>query len=41
MALAVAGLIAAGETVVQDVACITDSYPGFDATLAGLGGRIS
>jgi 3-phosphoshikimate 1-carboxyvinyltransferase len=41
MALVVAGLIASGETVVQDVACIADSYPGFDATLASLGGQIS
>ena len=41
MALVVAGLIATGETVVQDVACIVDSFPGFDATLAGLGGQIS
>jgi 3-phosphoshikimate 1-carboxyvinyltransferase len=37
MALAVAGLVARGETVVQDVACIGDSFPGFEATLASLG----
>jgi 3-phosphoshikimate 1-carboxyvinyltransferase len=41
MALVVAGLIASGETMVQDVACIADSFPGFDATLAGLGGQVS
>ena len=33
MALAVAGLVASGETVVQDVACISDSFPGFEALL--------
>ena len=38
MALAVAGLIATGETVVQDIACIADSFPGFEATLAHLRG---
>jgi 3-phosphoshikimate 1-carboxyvinyltransferase len=41
MALVVAGLIAAGETVVQDVACIADSFPGFGGTLAGLGGQVA
>jgi 3-phosphoshikimate 1-carboxyvinyltransferase len=40
MALAVAGLIATEETVVQDTACIADSFPGFEATLAALGGQI-
>ncbi len=30
MALAVAGLIAAGETVVQNTDCIDDSFPGFE-----------
>jgi 3-phosphoshikimate 1-carboxyvinyltransferase len=41
MALVVAGLVATGETVVQDVACIADSFPGFAAKLAGLGGQVS
>jgi len=41
MALVVAGLIATGETVVQDVTCIADSFPGFDDTVASLGGKIS
>jgi 3-phosphoshikimate 1-carboxyvinyltransferase len=40
MALAVAGLIAKGETVVQGVACIADSFPGFEATLAHLGAQL-
>jgi 3-phosphoshikimate 1-carboxyvinyltransferase len=39
MALAVAGLIATGETVVQDVGCIADSFPGFEATLTHLGAK--
>jgi 3-phosphoshikimate 1-carboxyvinyltransferase len=38
MALAVAGLLAAGETVVQGWECVADSYPGFEATLAQLAG---
>jgi len=33
MALAVAGLIAQGETLVQDVDCVDDSFPGFEAVL--------
>ena len=39
MALAVAGLIATGETFVQDAGCIADSFPGFEATLAHLRGE--
>ena len=41
MALVVAGLIATGETVVEGVTCIADSFPGFEATVASLGGNIS
>ena len=41
MALVVAGLMARGETVVQDVACIADSFPGFASTLASLGAHVS
>jgi 3-phosphoshikimate 1-carboxyvinyltransferase len=41
MALAVAGLVARGETVVHDMDCIADSFPGFEATLACLGAEIS
>lgn len=37
MALAVAGLVATGETTISDAACIGDSYPEFTATLAALG----
>lgn len=40
MALTVAGLIAAGETVVQGADSIGDSFPGFEAALALLGGRL-
>jgi 3-phosphoshikimate 1-carboxyvinyltransferase len=36
MALAVAGLVASGETLVQDAGCIADSFPGFETTLAHL-----
>jgi 3-phosphoshikimate 1-carboxyvinyltransferase len=41
MALAVAGLVAEGETVLDDADCITDSFPGFVKTLAKLGAEIS
>ena len=33
MAFAVAGMFADGETVVQDVDCIRESYPGFENAL--------
>ena len=33
MAFAVAGLFAEGETVVQDVECVRESYPGFEVAL--------
>jgi 3-phosphoshikimate 1-carboxyvinyltransferase len=33
MAFAVAGLFAEGETIVQDVECIRESYPGFESVL--------
>jgi 3-phosphoshikimate 1-carboxyvinyltransferase len=36
MALAVAGLLAEGETVVRGAACIGDSFPGFGELLASL-----
>jgi 3-phosphoshikimate 1-carboxyvinyltransferase len=38
MALAVAGLVASGETVVQGAGCIADSFPGFEGLLARLAG---
>ncbi len=37
MSLAVAGLIADGQTAITDAECIADSYPGFAAMLAELG----
>jgi 3-phosphoshikimate 1-carboxyvinyltransferase len=40
MALAVAGLVARGETVVQDTDCIADSFPGFVETMQGIGARM-
>jgi 3-phosphoshikimate 1-carboxyvinyltransferase len=40
MTLTVAGLIARGETVVQDTECIGDSFPGFEETLSYLGARL-
>jgi 3-phosphoshikimate 1-carboxyvinyltransferase len=36
MALAVAGLVAGGETVVQNADCIADSFPGFGDVLKSL-----
>jgi 3-phosphoshikimate 1-carboxyvinyltransferase len=36
MALAVAGLVAEGETTVENTECIEDSFPGFDALLESL-----
>jgi len=38
MSLAVAGLVAEGETVVDDVACVATSFPEFAATLNALAG---
>ena len=40
MSLAVAGLIADGETVVTDAGCIGDSFPGFAETLVECGASI-
>lgn len=41
MALSVAGMLASGETRVQDIGCIADSFPGFAPTLTRLGGKVS
>ncbi len=41
MALAVAGLVARGSTVVPGAERVADSFPGFAETLAGLGAAIS
>jgi 3-phosphoshikimate 1-carboxyvinyltransferase len=38
MALAVAGLVAEGETVVEDVGCVATSFPEFATTLNALAG---
>lgn len=38
MALAVAGLVADGESVVDDVECVATSYPAFAATINALAG---
>jgi 3-phosphoshikimate 1-carboxyvinyltransferase len=38
MALAVAGLIADGETLIEDVACVETSFPGFAAIVNALAG---
>jgi len=40
MALAVAGLIAQGETIVEDAGCIADSFPGFVEAMRALGAEI-
>ena len=40
MTLAVAGLLAEGETVVRDTECIDDSFPGFADLLRGLGAGV-
>jgi 3-phosphoshikimate 1-carboxyvinyltransferase len=37
MALAIAGLVADGETVLEDAECIGDSFPGFESSLRILG----
>jgi 3-phosphoshikimate 1-carboxyvinyltransferase len=38
MALAVAALGADGETLIEDVACVETSFPGFAATMNALAG---
>lgn len=40
MALAVAGLVATGVTVVEDAGCIADSFPGFVDVMRALGANI-
>lgn len=37
MALAVAGLVANGQTLVKDANCVADSFPGFVETMQQLG----
>jgi 3-phosphoshikimate 1-carboxyvinyltransferase len=41
MALAVAGLVAEGETQILDAGCIADSFPGFAQTLIQLGAEVN
>ncbi len=41
MALAVAGLVAEGETRILDAGCIADSFPGFAQTLVQLGVEVN
>jgi 3-phosphoshikimate 1-carboxyvinyltransferase len=41
MALAVAALAAEGETVIEDAACMHDSFPGFSDVLTGLGADVA
>jgi 3-phosphoshikimate 1-carboxyvinyltransferase len=38
MALAVAGLVADGETIVEDTACVATSFPQFAAMMNALAG---
>lgn len=40
MSLTVAGLCAAGQTVIAEGVCASDSFPGFAAALAALGGSV-
>ncbi len=40
MALTVAGLIADGVTLIEDAACASDSFPGFEETLLRLGAKL-
>ncbi len=40
MALSLAGLVAEGETVIEDAGCVEDSFPGFVETLQALGAAL-
>ena len=40
MSAAILGLVAEGETIVDDVACVDTSFPGFAALLRALGADI-
>lgn len=40
LAMAVAGLVAKGETTVYGAAVVDDSFPGFEGTLRALGGEV-
>jgi 3-phosphoshikimate 1-carboxyvinyltransferase len=40
MSMAVAGLVASGETTVLDAGCAADSFPGFAATVRRIGADV-
>jgi 3-phosphoshikimate 1-carboxyvinyltransferase len=40
MSMTIAGLVASGQTIVDDARCAGDSFPGFAETVARLGGRL-
>jgi len=40
MALAIAGLLAEGETVIHDADCVAISFPQFPQVLASLGAEV-
>ena len=40
MALAVAGLVADGEVIIQDMHCVEDSFPGFVERMQAIGARV-
>lgn len=40
MALAIAGLVARGETLIHDAGCVADSFPGFVETMQALGANM-
>ncbi|HZD11192.1 MAG TPA: 3-phosphoshikimate 1-carboxyvinyltransferase, partial [Candidatus Binatia bacterium] len=40
MALAIAALVADGNTTISDASCISDSFPGFVETMQELGARM-
>jgi 3-phosphoshikimate 1-carboxyvinyltransferase len=40
MSMTIAGLVASGQTIVDDAKCAGDSFPGFAETVASLGGRL-
>ena len=41
MALAVMGLVTRGETLIQNAACVADSFPGFVETMQSLGANMA
>jgi 3-phosphoshikimate 1-carboxyvinyltransferase len=41
MALAVAGLIAEGEVIIENAECVDDSFPGFVERMRKIGAQVS